>query len=69
MALERGQKKERNVEMPTATCTPIRDLMNLKSLPFNPNTYWCWDEVSFVKGLDLITKESKQGVTILLFMH
>ena len=37
-------------------------------LPLNPGAYPCWDEVSFVYGIGLITKESKQGVTIVLLL-
>ena len=34
----------------------------------NPGAFRCWDEVSFVKELYLIAKESKQGVTILFVL-
>ena len=34
----------------------------------NLGAYQCWDGVSFVKGLCLIAWESKQGVTILLYI-
>ena len=34
----------------------------------NPGAYQCWDKVSFIKELCLIPKESKKGVTILLYI-
>ena len=40
-----------------------------KQFPLNPGAYQCCDEVSFTQGLRLIAEGSKQGATILSYIH